>query len=260
MKRNLRLHGEFDRLMKKVLPRGGTPSAGERVAAAACALLGKPYRTDVLEEGGPERLIVQWKAFDCVTLVETAVALAATAAAARPDFACFASRLRAIRYRKGRIGGYASRLHYFTDWLADNEAKRILRDRTRELGGVSCRKRIDWMSAHRDRYPALTDPGTFRSIRAAERRLSARSWRCLLKEQFRRAEGAIREGDIVAIASAEEGIDVCHVGIAVRRRGRVHLLHASSAAGRVIVSDETLYAYLRGGKQRSGVLIAEGTG
>ncbi|MDX9821925.1 MAG: DUF1460 domain-containing protein [Syntrophales bacterium] len=257
MKRNLRLHGEFDRLIKKLLPSGRALSAGGRVAAAACALLGRPYRADVLEEGGPERLIVQWKAFDCVTLVETAVALAATAIAARPDFACFTSRLRTVRYRKGRIGGYASRLHYFTDWLADNEAKKILRDRTRELGGVPCRKRIDWMSAHRDRYPALADPGTFRSIRSAERRLSAGSWHFLEKEQLRRAEGAIREGDIVAIASAEEGLDVCHVGIAVQRRGRVHLLHASSATGRVIVSDETLYAYLQGKKQRSGVLIAE---
>jgi hypothetical protein len=243
--------------MEKVVPRGRTLSGGERVAAAACALLGKPYCADVLEEKGPERLIVELKAFDCVTFVETAVALAAAAAAARPDFACFASHLRSIRYRKGRISGYASRLHYFTDWLADNEAKGILRDRTRELGGVPCRKRIDWMSVHRDRYPALADPGTFRSIRSAERRLSAGMRHCLESARFRRAEGGVRDGDILAVASADEGLDVCHVGIAVRRRGRVHLLHASSAAGRVIVSDETLYAYLRGKKHRAGVLIAE---
>ncbi len=246
---------EFERLVKKVLSQGKT-GAGGLVAAAARAFLGKPYREAPLEGRGPERLIADFAAFDCVTLVETAVALALTVSAPHPDFSRFASHLQKLRYRKGRVAGYASRLHYFTDWLADNEAKRVLRDRTRELGGVPRRKKIDCLSAHRDRHPALADPGTFRSIRAAERRLSARSWHCLEKMSFRRVEGGIREGDIVAIAGGEEGLDICHVGIAVRRRGRVRLLHASSAAGRVVVSDGTLYSYLQAKKQRAGVLIA----
>ncbi|HOG17786.1 MAG TPA: DUF1460 domain-containing protein [Syntrophales bacterium] len=246
---------EFARLVKEILSRGER-SPGALVAAAARALLGRPYRAAPLERGGAERLVVDFTSFDCVTLVETAVALALTASSPRPDFDRFAARLRKIRYRKGRLAGYASRLHYFSDWLADNEAKMILHDRTRGLGGVACRRKIDRMSAHRERYPALKDPAAFRSIRAVERRLSARSWYCLEKRQLRRAEKAIREGDIVAIASGEEGLDVCHVGIAVRHRGRVRLLHASSAAGCVIASDETLYSYLQAKKHRAGVLVA----
>jgi len=33
--------------------------------------------------------------------------------------------LKLIRYRQGKINGYSSRLHYFTDWLRDNEQKKF---------------------------------------------------------------------------------------------------------------------------------------
>jgi hypothetical protein len=52
------------------------------------------------------------------------------------------------------------------------------------------------------------------------------------------------------------GMDVAHVGIALRRRGRIHLLHASRLAGKVLISPETLYGYLMKKKERTGVMVA----
>lgn len=247
---------EFDRAVEEVLFSERVRSVGDLVAAAGGAFLGKPYRTGILNKRGSERLIVELAAFDCVTFVESAVALALMMFSGRSDFGCFASELQRVRYRGGRIDGYASRLHYFTDWIADNATMKILRDLTRSLGGTPYSKKIRAMSAHRNRHPAMKDEATYRRIREAERRLSIRQGYRLEKNRLREAEEHIGEGDIVAITSGEEDMDVCHVGIAVRRSGRIRLLHASSAAGRIVVSDETLYAYLRKKSVRTGVLIA----
>jgi hypothetical protein len=48
---------------------------------------------------------------------------------------------------------------------------------------------------------------------------------------------------------------VSHTGIAVRGPRGLHLLHASSAAGKVILSDETLNRYLISGRSRTGIIV-----
>jgi len=58
-------------------------------------------------------------------------------------------------------------------------------------------------------------------------------------------------GNLIAITSRTEGLDVLHVGIACRVKQRLHLLHASSQAGRVILSAETLDRYLSESKDRN---------
>jgi hypothetical protein len=68
-------------------------------------------------------------------------------------------------------------------------------------------------------------------------------------------EGRLREGDVIALATTQKGLDVQHVALAVKVRGRIHLLHASSIEGKVVLSRETLYRYLRGSKKRAGVIV-----
>ena len=76
---------------------------------------------------GKEKLIVNVSGFDCTTFVETVLALAKCAAAGKLSRSEFRKNLKLIRYRQGKIDGYSSRLHYFTDWLSDNEKKKILK-------------------------------------------------------------------------------------------------------------------------------------
>ena len=58
----------------------------------------------------------------------------------------YRNTLQQIRYRRGRVDGYASRLHYFTDWIRDNEQKGLVRELTADLGGVQDFEAIDFMT------------------------------------------------------------------------------------------------------------------
>ena len=87
--------------------------------------LGVPYEAGTLEREGPEELVVNLRAFDCVTFIESVVVMACLIRTGKTDFADYVSSLERIRYRGGRCEGYPSRLHYFTDWLHDNGRKGI---------------------------------------------------------------------------------------------------------------------------------------
>ncbi len=238
----------------------GAAGTGEEVSVVLTAIaegfLGVPYLAHPLDQTGPERLVVNLDAFDCVTFVETVAALARLPEAGRADREALARAVEEIRYRGGRLDGYASRLHYFSDWLRDNAARGILEDMTARLGGTPWEKRVDFMTAHRDRYPPLADAECYRRVRAAEEALTAMPKVHLPRERFRSQEAQIRDGDILAVTAGLDGLDVLHVGFAVRRRGRIHLLHASEAAGRVVVSPETVYRYLHRRRTRTGLLVA----
>mgnify|MGYP000087343528 CR=1 FL=1 len=81
-----------------------------------------------------ETLVVHLDKVDCTTLVETVLALSLTDKYGKSDFESYKKALRCIRYRNGKQAGYVSRLHYFSDWIKDNEQKGIVHERTGELG------------------------------------------------------------------------------------------------------------------------------
>ncbi len=218
--------------------------------------LGTPYAPGTLEAQGPERLVVNLRKFDCFTFVENAVALTRLLQSKDRSFTRFERLLRTIRYRGGRLGGYPSRLHYFSEWIYDNVKKGFLRDVTSTVGARRVRMNIRLMTEHRDAYPALRDEDSVIKMRTVERALSRRALSVVPKDTLRRLEGRIRDGDVIAIATSREGLDVQHVGLAARVRGRVHLLHASSVHGKVVLSRETLYRYLSRSRRRTGILVA----
>ena len=63
------------------------------------------------------------------------------------------------------------------------------------------------------------------------------------------------DGDIIAMTTDERGLDVSHTGLAVRIGGQLHFLHASSAAGRVVLSEITLNRYLLAKRSRTGIIV-----
>jgi hypothetical protein len=237
---------------KSILPKG----PGELIVEIGKLFLGTPYVASPLETKGAEHLVVDLKGYDCFAFVESAVALAWLSKSRKKSFAGFRSLLRKIRYRQGRVQGYASRLHYFSDWIHDNQKKGILRNVTAEMGGKPLRKAVTFMTAHRDRYPSLKDEVNLRRMKSVERTISKRSRFFIPKKILRRLEDRIREGDLIAITTKTEGLDVQHVGLAARPRNRIHLLHASSLEGMVVLSKNTLYRYLMRSKVRSGIMVA----
>jgi len=230
-------------------------SVGDLIVEVGLHFLNAPYEAGTLERKGPEELVVNLRAFDCVTFVENAVVLAGMIRAGKTAFGDYTAALERVRYRGGRRDGFPSRLHYFTDWLRDNGRKGVIREITRELGGIPYRKAFHELTDHREEHPPLRGAADFRRMRIVEAACSRRMLHCIPKADLPGMEKRVENGAIIAIATATSGIDVSHTGIAVRLRGRLHLLHASSSAGRVVLSDITLHRYLQAQHTRTGIII-----
>jgi len=235
------------------LRRGG----GDLPARLGLLFLGAPYQAAPLEgEDAGEPLVISLRAFDCFTFVESVTALSLSIRGGDASADAFARQLEQLRYRRGLRTGWASRLHYFTDWIGDNSRLGLVRDMTREMGGRPCTKRIGFMTDHPEIYPRLADTTVRAELRRAERNLSRRRRFCLPTEGIRKAESWIREGDLVGLTAAADGLDVVHTGLAISRHGRMHLLHASRPAGGVSVADEPLARYVADRPDATGIVVA----
>ncbi len=149
---------------------------GEIVARLGRTFVGTTYTPQTLEVDGPERLVVNLRELDCVTFVENTLAMARLIRAGEfEDYDAYRRELVRIRYRGGVIDGYPSRLHYFSDWIADGEAKGLVRNVSREIGGVPDDEPVDFMSTHPDAYRQLADPAALDAIRRVEAGVTARS-------------------------------------------------------------------------------------
>jgi hypothetical protein len=209
-----------------------------------------------LEAKGAERLVINLREFDCFTFVENVVALAWCLKSRQESFEGFRRVLKKTRYRNGRMQGYSSRLHYFSDWIYDNQKKGIVRDVTADIGGRPMRKTINYMTTHPGSYPPLKGAANLRRMKSVERAVSRRSLYYVPKKVVKTLRDRIVDGDIIAITTNTQGLDVQHVGLAVRVKNRIHLLHASSAEGKVVFSRQTLYRYLMESRACSGIMVA----
>ena len=128
-------------------------TVGEINLKFALCLRGIPYQGGTLDRSADEQLVIRMDSLDCVTFVETVVALSLTVKSSNPSFDTFTEKLQKLRYRNGMREGYSSRLHYFCDWIRDNKSKKLLDDITALIGGQTFHKSIDFMSKHRKLYP-----------------------------------------------------------------------------------------------------------
>lgn len=232
------------------------PNAATLVTDIGRAFLGTSYMAQTLEINEKESLVINFHEFDCTTYVENVLAFSLLVKKQQFNIEAFANLLRNIRYRDGKLSGYGSRLHYFTEWIADNSDKGIIRDITKELGGIAIEKEINFMSGHRDLYPMLKDDSNFEDILTAEKRLNNKSIYYLPREQVKNLEKQLQDGDIIALATSIDGLDVTHTGFAyMNSNGRIHLLHASSS-GEVEISEKPLSEYLKGIKSNTGIIVA----
>src|SRR3989442_7455729 len=97
-------------------------SAANRIEVLSRHFLGNPYKTNPLigSSDTPEVFTASLDGFDCVTYIETVLALARSSNA--DDFTEW---LRKIRYEQGRIQ-WERRNHYMTGWIRNNVRERII--------------------------------------------------------------------------------------------------------------------------------------
>lgn len=237
---------------------------GAAMARIGERFVGADYIPSTLEVPGPERLVINLRAFDCVTFVENVIALAwfvrRNGAAALADPASARRRyegyLTTLRYRDGAIAGYPSRLHYFSEWLGDNARRGNLAVVSDGFGSRLDAEPIGFMSAHPGSYRQMGEPGVAEAIRTTEARLNAAGGRRIVPEQeIAAVAGQVQDGDVIAATSTLPGLDVAHTGIAVWHQGKLHLLHAPLVGKSVELSEKPLADRILSFKAQDGIMV-----
>jgi hypothetical protein len=227
------------------------------IAEIGKSFLGTNYVASTLEAEGEEQLVINLNGLDCTTFLENTLVFARLIKSGKTSFNDYMNELTAIRYRDGKVDGYTSRLHYFSDWIADNVKKGIVKDITKDAGGERLQLDLNFMSTHPASYKKLKEnPAYIPVIEKQEREINSREYYYIPREKLSRLENKLQNGDLLAITTSIKGLDIGHVGIAVKEKdGRIHLLHAPTVGSKVQITNEPLADYLMKVKKHSGVII-----
>lgn len=219
--------------------------------------IGTEYLAHSLEGNDKEQLVINFSGVDCTTFVEYVIAFAQLIKSGKPTFKDFENELQKIRYRNGALDKYPSRLNYFTDWIYDNEKKGIIDDVTELVGGKPIQFHLNFISTHPESYSQLVrHPDYIYEIKKQEAEIGGRNYFYVPKERVGFIEKRIDNGDIIAFTTNIPGLDVNHVGIAVRMEdNRIHLLHAPNVGYKVQISEEPLSAYINKIKNDTGIIV-----
>ena len=224
-----------------------------RVAAAR---LDTPYGYGS-EIRGSETLSVELRRFECVSFLESSLAVARCAWRGESTQECFVWEVMGFRYRSGLMANYASRLHYFADWLEDNGGRWRLNDITGELGGQPVTTRLLLSNTTHFELAVFVSSGERRAMAAIESDLSSRSHYVLGRNDVRAAVNELQDGDLIAIVGNKPGRLITHAGLIVRGEGDgARLLHASSYHRRVVVTREDVADYVTRRPERTRVIVA----
>jgi len=204
-------------------------SAGSRIEVLSRHFLGQPYEINPLIGSAevPEVFTVSLDKFDCVTYIETILALALSSSVSE-----FSQWLRKIRYQGGRVD-WKKRNHYMTGWIRSNLRSGALRSLNLPDVPVVFRDRIldvlPGLPAVRTRVESIPKPSIARLTRH------------------------VKTGDLIFFASTRRHMDVFHCGILVREGDRLLVRHASRSRGGVV--EQPLDEFLKANRM-AGVIVA----
>ena len=221
--------------------------------------LGTPYVASTLDKNMEEQLVVNMHELDCFTFVENVLTLSSTARHDNLSMEYFMEKLTEIRYRKSQLTDYASRLHYTSDWMYENEKNGLLQNISEELSGVKETKRINFMSNHQTAYKQLaSDEAMLAKIAQQEDIINNRGgFYYLPKEQIAKQAKDIPHMAIVGFVTAIDGLDTTHVGFAYRKKnGELGFIHASSVQMEVVIDTMSLSDYCLSQKNCKGIIVA----
>ncbi|WP_293181596.1 MULTISPECIES: N-acetylmuramoyl-L-alanine amidase-like domain-containing protein [unclassified Microcoleus] len=229
---------------------------GQIIQAIGDNFQGLPYVEGLLDKSGEEKLIVTLNKFDCVLFVETVLAISRGVAVKDYEYQNFVNRIEEQRYLNGKMNGYCSRLHYFSEWIKDNQKRQTVENITAQLGGVPMNKTLNFMSQHRSSYPQMVkDEATYQCIVSQEAELAKTTVNYIPTNRIKSVYSQLKPGDIVAVATDVKGLDVTHTGFVYRNAdGNLGLIHASPAGAVTVAYD--LQRYISRVESAIGIVVA----
>ncbi len=247
----------FQRIMKYARDRNlYQRPIGTIMQAIAEQLLDTPYQEKLLDESSTETLTLSLQKFDCVLFIESVLAM--TRGIAKQDYSTstYVQNIREQRYVNGEMKGYCSRLHYFSEWLAENQKRNIVKSLTSELDGIPINKTLNFMSVHWQAYPQLAHSEANRQcISEMESTLNTANIRYIPTDQIQSKYAALKSGDVIAIATKIPGLDVTHTGLIYRSsNGDIGLIHSAPVRG--VMISPNLQHYVERVEDAIGILVA----
>jgi hypothetical protein len=216
--------------------------------------LGRPYNAYSLDRTPQERLVLDLTRFDCFLFVEQLLALVNSheVATQTEGVETFTDHVRRLRYQGGRVD-YCRRHHYFTRWAEEAERQGYLVNITRFLPGAVSRQRpLTFLSSHASSYEPMSQPRNRECITALEKKLVVNQ-AYIPMARLQEALPSLRDGDIFALVTREEGLDVTHVGLVELGESGVDAIHAAPGAG--VTRSLDLAAYAAKVKDVIGVMV-----
>jgi len=202
---------------------------GKRMGIFSRRFLGCPYALNPLvgSRSEAEKFVASLDGFDCVTYVETILALSRASSADEFD-----DWLRKIRYQSGTVR-WIRRNHYMILWIRSNQrGKQPLKI----IAPDGVRNVVKERLLHE--LPGLP-PGPIR-------------FECIPKPAIRKLEPHVQTGDLIFFVSTRANLDIFHCGILVRDEKHLLLRHASRSKGGVVEQD--LNDFLKANRM-AGVIV-----
>src|ERR1039458_3320414 len=204
-------------------------SAASRMDVLSRHFLGHPYQPHPLIGSADtvEVFTASLDGFDCVTYIETIVALARAS-----NVDDFTEWLRKIRYERGRIQ-WDRRNHYMTRWIRNNVRQGIIRPVSMPAVPILRMERVLNVVPGLDPQPARV--------------------KCVPKPAVPRLERYMQSGDLIFFVSIRKHLDVFHAGIIVRDGKKVFMRHASRTRGFVV--EQELTEFLKANRMTGVILV-----
>ena len=204
-------------------------SSTSRIDFFSCHFLGQPYKPNPLigSADTAEVFTASFDGFDCVTYIETVIALARAS-----NVDDFTEWLRKIRYERGRIR-WERRNHYMTQWIRNNLREGIVKPISIPAVPTLSRERV------LNVVPGLDSQRTV--------------VKCVSKRAVPRLEQYLQSGDLIFFASTRKNLDMFHAGIIVRDGKTVSMRHASRSQGGVV--EQELSEFLKANRMAGVVVV-----
>ncbi len=213
------------RILKNV---EGESDLGKRLDQISAGFVGRPYVEGSLGGGpnSPEELRISLKAFDCVTYVETVLALALARAIDE-----FIDTIRQIRYEDGDVDWFR-RNHYMVDWARNNEVSGFIKNTT---SGPRAVEKTCMLSL----IPGIPQKTT--------------TFAYFPTQSLEELRDLIETGDLILFVSTRQTLDVFHAGVLVNQSGHLLLRHAARTGGGAI--EQELVEFMSENKMAGFVLL-----
>lgn len=220
----------------------GQDNFGKRIVEAARFLVGTPEAKGA-DNDSIGTLVVRLDSLSRREFINIALAMAKASERGDVKLSDFETALENIGRKKGKDEGFVSQFFYGADWIQDNISRGNLKEMTDYVDGGSFKtKSFDYVTRHREEFPAMADSATYDKMRSIE--MGFRSHRIPYQKKQSIGNNNIREllkdGDIIMMLTPDDDFDIYDIGVVAINNGQPHLIHISHHTGKVVEDEYDL--------------------